>query len=115
MTFFPYLRWSLAGTVFAALAGPALAQGEATENVLVTGTRGLLGQRTDLLGASYSILSPGDLQNRQIQAVSDALRDVPGLAVTRNGTVGQFTQVRMRGGEANHTLVLIDGMEANDP
>ncbi len=47
--------------------------------------------------------------------VSDILRDVPGVSVSRSGSLGGFTQVRMRGAEANHTLVLIDGMEASDP
>ena len=48
-------------------------------------------------------------------SVSDLLRDVPGLAVSRSGVQGSQTQIRARGGEANHLLVFIDGVEANDP
>ncbi|MEA2823737.1 MAG: vitamin transporter [Alphaproteobacteria bacterium] len=84
------------------------------EEVLVTASR-LGGIRSDLLGSSATILEPIDLQLRQTVIVSDILRDVPGVAVSRTGPVGQFTQVRMRGAEANHTLVLIDGIKASDP
>ena len=84
------------------------------EQVLITASR-LGGIRSDLLGSSSTILEPIDLQLRQTVIVSDILRDVPGIAVSRTGPVGQFTQVRIRGAEANHTLVLIDGIKASDP
>ncbi len=67
------------------------------------------------VGSAITILDAEDLLDRQITLISDALRDVPGLAVSRTGPVGGFTQVRIRGAEANQTLVLIDGIEANDP
>src|SRR5262249_12619222 len=43
------------------------------------------------------------------------LRETPGIAVNRSGQLGAMTQVRMRGAEANHTLTLINGIEAGDP
>ena len=39
----------------------------------------------------------------------------PAFAVSHSGVVGSQTQVRVRGSEANHVLVLIDGVRANDP
>ena len=45
---------------------------------------------------------------------AEALRSLPGVAVGRSGGVGNLTQVRIRGAEGNHTLVLIDGIEANN-
>ena len=88
---------------------------DSLDEVVVTATRANEGVRSDLLGASFTILQPADLEQRQTRVVSDILRDVPGISVSRLGTVGGFTQVRMRGGESNHTLVLIDGMKASDP
>ena len=44
----------------------------------------------------------------------DALRSLPGVSVSRSGGFGNLTQVRIRGAEGNHTLVLIDGIEANN-
>src|SRR5258708_28140898 len=84
------------------------------EQALITASR-IGGTRNDLLGSSATILEPIDLQLRQTTIVSDILRDVPGVAVSRAGPLGQFTQVRIRGAEANHTLVLIDGIKASDP
>ena len=66
-------------------------------------------------GSAVTILTAAELEQRQIRLVSDALRAVPGVAVSRQGPVGTVTQVRIRGGEANHTVVLIDGIKINDP
>ena len=46
---------------------------------------------------------------------ADALRAMPGLALTTNGHRASLTQVRVRGAEANHLLVLLDGIALNDP
>src|SRR5690606_8993483 len=56
-----------------------------------------------------------DIDVRRVDLGAELLREVPGLAVSRSGQVGNVTQVRIRGAEGNHTLVLIDGIEANDP
>ncbi|MDP8913375.1 MAG: TonB-dependent receptor [Pseudomonadota bacterium] len=45
----------------------------------------------------------------------DLLRSVPGVSVAVSGPPGTQTQVRIRGAEANHTLLLIDGIRFNDP
>ena len=60
------------------------------------------------IGSAVTVITGAELKQRQIRVVSDALRDVPGLAVSRTGPVGAFTQVRIRGAESNQTLVLID-------
>jgi vitamin B12 transporter len=46
---------------------------------------------------------------------ADALRDLPSLAISQAGNLGSLTQVRIRGAEANHLMVLMDGVELNDP
>ncbi len=66
------------------------------------------------VGSSVSVITSEDLEDRKTVLVSDVLREVPGVAVNRTGVVGNLTQVRIRGAESNHTLVLIDGMEVND-
>lgn len=66
-------------------------------------------------GSAVSVIDEEALEERQVRIVSDVLRDVPGVAVNRSGTVGALTQVRIRGAEGNHTLVLIDGIEVNNP
>lgn len=83
--------------------------------VVVTAARGIDGVPAGRIGSSVTVLTPQDLEDRQVRIVSDVLRDVPGFAVSRAGPVGGFTQVRVRGTESNHVLTLIDGIEAADP
>lgn len=67
------------------------------------------------VGSSVSVITDRELERRQIRITSDVLRDVPGVSVNRAGPPGTLTQVRIRGAEANQTLVLIDGMQVNNP
>jgi vitamin B12 transporter len=66
------------------------------------------------VGNAITVIAREDLQRQQVRHAADALRSVPGVAVSRSGGFGNFTQVRIRGAEGNHTLVLIDGVEANN-
>jgi vitamin B12 transporter len=55
----------------------------------------------------------------QIEALSpvfaaDLLRLAPGVSVSVSGAQGALTQLRIRGAEANHTLLFIDGIAFND-
>lgn len=47
--------------------------------------------------------------------VVDILRLTPSVSVAASGPRGSQTQVRIRGAEANHTLLFIDGIRFNDP
>ncbi|WP_375594532.1 TonB-dependent receptor [Algihabitans albus] len=67
------------------------------------------------VGSAVTVITGEELENKQSRFVADVLREVPGVAVNRTGSFGGLTQVRIRGAEANHTLVLIDGMEVGDP
>lgn len=99
-----------------ALAAPGLALAQQSgDEIIITATRDSAGAPRETLGASVTTIDAIDLETRQTRVIADVLRDVPGLAVNRAGGVGGFTQIRMRGGESNHTLVLIDGMEVSDP
>ena len=55
-----------------------------------------------------------DLEDRPDVGTS-ALRDLPSFAVSQAGSLGSLTQARVRGAEANHLLVLLDGVEIMDP
>lgn len=70
---------------------------------------------TNEIGSALTVITREALQRRQTRLVSEVLREVAGVSVGRTGGVGSFTEVRIRGAESNHTLVLINGIEANDP
>ena len=97
---------------------PFSAQGQTAqkteiEEVLVSAS--LLPIAASRSANAITVIDSEQLKNRAALSVSDLLRDVPGLAVSRSGVQGSATQIRVRGAEANHLLVLIDGVEANDP
>jgi iron complex outermembrane receptor protein/vitamin B12 transporter len=63
-------------------------------------------------GASISVVDEPSLATRR--AVEDELRIEPGVEVDTAGQIGGQTSVRVRGGAADSTKVLIDGVPAND-
>src|SRR5690606_8985093 len=71
------------------------------------------GISTAKLGTAVTVVTGEDLRRPQIRHAADALRSLPGVSVNRTGSPAGSPQVRGRGAEANHTLVLIDGIEAN--
>jgi len=81
--------------------------------VVVTATR----TETPLkqVGSSTTVITARDIANRRLNTVAEVLRTVPGLDVVRTGAVGQVTSVFVRGAKSEDTLVLIDGIEMNDP
>jgi vitamin B12 transporter len=88
----------------------AQAQDRRIEELVVTASATPLERAK--VGSAVSVITAVDLDVRGIQYTSDALRHVPGVAVSRSGAFGGPTQVRLRGAEGNHVLVLIDGVEA---
>ncbi|MGI6854210.1 TonB-dependent receptor plug domain-containing protein [Mesorhizobium sp. 1B3] len=82
------------------------------DTVLVTD--GLTPIEQEKSGRAFTVISGKELEQRQIRYVADALRQVPGFAVSRTGSFGGPTQVRVRGTEANHLLVMIDGVEVSE-
>ena len=107
-------------TILVALGASALvpavhaaADDDTMDQVIVTGARTPLS--INAVGSAVTVITRDDIERRQARYVSDLLRAVPGFAVSHAGVAGAQTQVRVRGAEANHVLVLIDGARANDP
>lgn len=65
------------------------------------------------IGSPVSVVSGSQLKAQQIRHAADALRSLPGVAVSQTSGPGSKTQIRIRGAEGNHTLVLIDGIDAS--
>ncbi len=84
-----------------------------SQRVVVSATRS---QTTvEEAGVAASIITRSDLAQREFPMVSDMLREVPGLAVSRTGRDGALTSVYARGAQRTATLVLLDGVPLNDP
>jgi vitamin B12 transporter len=98
-------------TTAALTAAPALAQG--ADDVVVTATG--VAQPADQAGQAVTIVTRADLDTRQTVSLADYLATTPGISVARSGPIGSQTSLRIRGAEAEQTLVLIDGIRVNDP
>jgi outer membrane receptor protein involved in Fe transport len=96
-------------------APPTTAPAVSTEIAPVVVTANRVPTPASEVGSSVSVISSDDLDHEQVPLVSDALRYVPSVNVTRSGGPGQITSVFTRGADSDHTLVLIDGIQANDP
>lgn len=65
--------------------------------------------------ASVTTYDEEALDDLSLPALPDLLRLSPGVSVATTGPRGTQTQVRIRGAEASHTLVFLDGIRFNDP
>lgn len=114
MTRISFMAMALAGGSLVPLAATAADKPiNIQDEIIVTASR--IPQSRLSVGGAVDVLNEEDIKTRQQAFLGELLRDLPGLAVNRTGPAGAFTQVRLRGGEANHTLVIIDGIEAGDP
>jgi len=67
------------------------------------------------VGTSISVLTETDIAARGNPALTDVMRQLPAVGVSRNGGMGAATSLRIRGEEGFRTLVLFDGLKLSDP
>lgn len=67
------------------------------------------------VGAPIAILDSRRIDALGLPQVEDLIRLTPGVSVASAGPRGTQTQVRIRGAEANHTLLFVDGIKLTDP
>jgi vitamin B12 transporter len=101
---------SLIFLLAAAAAGPAAAAGD---TIVVTAEREPA--KRDEAPVSATVFDADRLRDLSLPMTADLLRLAPGVAVASTGPRGTQTQVRIRGAEANHTLLFVDGIRFNDP
>lgn len=94
-------------TVFSATAPSA------TEELIVTGSYSPV--TNEQLSSSVSVINQEQLLQLSSTSLIDALRQLPSVWVEQQGGPGGITSINLRGAEANHTLVLLDGVQLNDP
>jgi len=67
------------------------------------------------IGSSVSVLTADDIERNQWRTLPDALRALPGVQVEQAGGPGSAASVFVWGTNANHTKIIIDGVDASDP
>src|SRR5256714_7300090 len=92
----------------------ALQNSEAeSQEIVVSATR--IETPINEIGSSVTLIPAEEIERKQERTLPDVLRTVPGLNVVQTGGPGGKTSLFTRGTNSNHTKVLIDGIDANDP
>jgi len=82
------------------------------DEVVVTATRTEVpGKETSV---SYTVITGQEIEDRQAIMAPEVLRTVPGVNITQQGSRGGLTSLFLRGGNSNHTQVLLNGIRLND-
>jgi vitamin B12 transporter len=95
--------------MLAAAAAPA----PPDETVVITAS--LEPVRAEASPASVTMIDERRIDALGAPLVSDLARLAPGVSVAVSGAQGSLTQIRIRGAEANHSLLFVDGIAFNDP
>ncbi|PWB58533.1 MAG: TonB-dependent receptor [Nitrosomonadales bacterium] len=77
-------------------------------DVVVTATRSP--QPIQNLVADVSVITAADIRAAGQSTLAEVLQAQPGVEISSNGGPGTTTSVYLRGANAGHTLVLVDGM-----
>jgi vitamin B12 transporter len=101
--------------VLAALsfAPPPAAFAQDGRELVITATR--IPTPAAEVASDIAVITRDEIERRQLRTLGEALQTLTGLSVVRSGGPGKTAAVFSRGTNANHTLVLIDGIQANDP
>ncbi len=84
-----------------------------SEQIVVTASA--VPETVETTPAAVTVITREQIERRESRDVAEALREVPGLIVSRTGSQGKVTSLFTRGGNSTHTLVLWNGIEINNP
>lgn len=106
-------KFTLAFLLTLSSSAAALAQVQTLPDVVVSAT----GVPTDAneIGSSVTVITEEQIQRDQRRTLPDLLATVPGLNVVQTGGPGGQTSIFMRGTNADHVKVLVDGIDVSDP
>lgn len=97
--------------VSAALASsPVLSSNAAAEDGLYIITANRTRKKLDETLSSVTVIERDDIERSQARTLDELLAGVEGVAIARQGGIGQPTSVYLRGGESDHVLWMVDGV-----
>lgn len=84
-----------------------------TDQIVITASRAP--ESAAQTPASVAIIDQQAIERLDEPLIGSLLRLTPSTAVATSGPAGSLTEVRIRGAEANHTSLFVDGIKINDP
>ena len=100
-------------TALSVTAFSGWAQDSNSDTLVVTANR--FQQPVNTVLAPTDIVTRDDIDRWQSKDLNDVMRRLPGVDIARNGGMGQSASLYVRGTEARHVLVLIDGVPMARP
>jgi vitamin B12 transporter len=102
----------LASAILAGLSQHVQAQENTIETITIAGTGSpiSIGQ----VAGSVTIIDEVQIRASGALGITDLLRTVAGVNIGQTGPSGSLTELRFRGSESNHIMVLVDGVAIND-
>ncbi|MDP8217559.1 MAG: TonB-dependent receptor [Candidatus Theseobacter exili] len=86
---------------------------ERIEPIVITAT--LSETPVSKIANSVTVFDSKQIASMNVQTVADVIRFAPGIDIVANGGPGQPVSAFIRGAKSEQTLVMIDGVEINDP
>ena len=83
------------------------------EDIVVTATK--VPTPSEQLGASVEVITEEEIEKSGSTDLIDVLRRVAGINVAQTGSRSGITSLFIRGGESDYNLVMIDGVQINQP
>jgi vitamin B12 transporter len=99
----------LLAALLCAVTQLSYAEIDTLDEVVVTATR--TAQSADATLVFVTVITRQDIDRLQPQSLPDVLRGVAGLTISNSGGAGKATSVYLRGTNADHVLVLVDGIK----
>lgn len=72
-------------------------------------------ERLGASSCSVSVIDEADFDRQKISTAEKTLREEVGVDISQSGASQGLTHLRLRGGDSNQTLIMIDGVKAYDP
>ncbi|QLR79577.1 TonB-dependent vitamin B12 receptor BtuB [Citrobacter freundii] len=102
------IKKSLLCTALSVTAFSGWAQDASPDTLVVTANR--FQQPVNTVLAPTDVVTREDIQRWQSKDLNDVMRRLPGVDISQTGGMGQSSSLFVRGTEARHVLVLIDGV-----
>ena len=84
-----------------------------TDQIVITASRAP--ESEERTPASVTIIDGQQIERLDEPVLAALVRLTPSAAVATSGPAGALTEIRIRGAEANHTLLFVDGIKMDDP
>ena len=107
------LPYALSATGLAVLSALSFSVSANTNDDQIIVSANRFQQPVSSVLAPVTVVTREEIDKWQSNSVVDVLRRLPGVDVAQSGGIGQLSSVYIRGTEARHVMILVDGVRLN--